>query len=325
MSLTLTWYNSGLASKTGTAIGNMFVDVAAMVTAQAANANFSWQVASSNTGSSPYQITLKRKDGSAGRILLVGYSGAPAGINPTLFDVTPVLNGMFGAFFPAGNVDTPSNLSASSGVILGDDTGAVKAWGILTAASAYGASIQPFYFDSYEAVAFGFQNPGTTTCFAGACGYLVIDDSDVAYPSVFSTNGAHLMGASAGTVSFSWQSTVQTAGSAGQLVRANYSGSNKAYYQGFSPSGLWAQQAIGPSDILTDTSTMAYTTVNVQLLGQTKGEGFKLKLRQIGLGPTTTGAFSVYNASGPVVDARQFCAATAGSTTGAAWFTNYKI
>ena len=303
----------------------MFADVAAMVTAQAGNANFSWQVASSNTGSTPYQITLKRKDGSAGRILLVGYSSAPAGVNPTLFDVTPALNAMFGAFFPAGNVDTPSNIAASSGTILGDDTGAIKAWGALVVSSAYAALVQPFYFDSYEVVAFGFENPATTTCFCGAAGYAVVDASDNVYPSVFSTNALHLLGSSSSTISFPWITTTINAGSTNQSIRANYSLPNKVYFQGWAPSGVWASQVVGPLDVLTDTSTMSAWFVQVQVLGQSKGEGFQLKLRQIALGPATTGPFSVYNTTGPVVAARQFCAATAGTSNGSAWFTNFKL
>ena len=107
-------------------------------------------------------------------------------------------------------------------------------------------------------------------------------------------------------------------------ARTNYGSANRVYYSAFQPSGAWAQQAVGPSDVLTDTSASKAWFVPMQMLGMTKGEGFALKLRQIGFGPGTTGPFASYNTTGPVVAARQFNSMTSGGN-GYPWLTNFKL
>lgn len=157
MSATLTWYNSGLGTKTGTTVAALINDIVSLVNSYSGDANFSWQVASSSTAASPNYVVLKRKDGSAGRILLVIWTSAPAGNNAAILDQAPSSNSLYGAWFPSGNVDTPSNLTASSGTILGNDSGCTKVWAPMVVGAVYAASFQPFYFDSAEAVSSGFR------------------------------------------------------------------------------------------------------------------------------------------------------------------------
>lgn len=324
MSATLSWASSGLGTKTGTAIGNLFADLVTLITSKAGDASFKWQVASSNTGSTPYQITLKPKSGAAGRILLVAWSSAPAGNNAAILDTAPTTNTLYGAFFPAGNVDTPSNLTASSGTIMGDDTGAVKVWAAMSIASIYGASIRPFYFDSDEAVAFCFQNPANNSAFFAAAGAILVDASDNAYNAVLSTaTGGSAFGSNSASPLPHTVSAV-LAGSTTACVRTNYGSSNRVYFMAWLPSGSWAASAVSATDILTITASNLAYFVPLQLLGQTKGEGFILKLRQMAIGPGSVGAFTVYNTTGPVVAARQVCAATAGAN-GQLWLTNFKL
>ena len=324
MSAILSWASSGLGAKTGTAIGNLFADMVTLITSKSGDATFKWQVASSNTGSTPYQITLKPKAGGAGRILLVAWSSAPAGNNSAILDVAPSTSNLYGAFFPAGNVDTPSNLTASSGTVMGDDTGAVKVWAAMPISTIYGASIQPFYFDSDEAVAFGFQNPASGTAYFAAAGAIVVDDADNAYSAVasFANNSASGYGSSLGLMG--WSSSATTAGSATPCVRTNYGAANRVYFHGLVPLGTWGATAPGPTDILTDTTNSDAWFYPLPLLGQAKGGGFALKWRQIGMGPGTSGPLTPYNSTGPVVAARQFNAATAGGN-GYPWLTNFKI
>lgn len=324
MSATLTWASSGAGTKTGTAIGNLFADLVTLITASSPSATFSWEVASSNTGSTPYQITLKPKAGGAGRILLVAWSSAPAGNNSAILDAAPTTNSLYGAYFPAGNVDTPSNLTASSGTIMGDDTGAVKVWAAMSIASIYGASIAPFYFDSAEACVFAFQNPGASQCFMAGAGALAVDSSDNAYSAVFSlgTSSAANFGSQAAVLPH--VVTAINASSNTACVRTNYGASNRVYFQAWIAAGTWGTVAVSSTDILTDTSNSKAWFVPMQLLGQTKGEGFVLKLRQIGMGPGTTGPLTPYNTTGPVVVARQINLATVGGN-GYPWLTNFKI
>lgn len=324
MSATLSWASSGLGTKTGTAIGNLFADLVTLISSKAADASFSWEVASSNTASTPYQITLKRKDASAGRLLLVAWSSAPAGNNAAILDGAPTTNSLYGAYFPAGNVDTPSNLTAASGTIMGDDTGAVKVWAGMGIATIYSANVQPFYFDSTEALVFGFQNPANATTYLSAAGAILVDAADNAYDAVMSTSGAGAgFGVGPNTL-LQWSSATVNAGTATQCVRTNYGSSNRTYFQAWVPSGAWANSAVGPTDIMTDTGANEAYFAPLQLLGQTKGEGFILKLRQMALGPGTVGAFTVYNTTGPTVAARQISAATAGAN-GQLWLTEFKL
>lgn len=324
MSATLTWYNSGLGAKTNTTVAALITDLVTLINSKSGDANFSWQVASSNTATSPNYIVLKRKDGSAGRILLAVWTSSPAGNNAAILDAAPALNGLYGAWFPSGNVDTPSNLTASSGTILGNDSGAVKVWASMTVATVYGASVQPFYFDSAEGVVFGFQNPAGTTCNMAGAGDLVADGSDNAYGSVFSFASTTLSSFGVTASPMSWSPTKPSASSATPCFRTNYGSADRTYFMAFTPAGNWASSAVSATDILTDTSTSKSWFVPVQLLGQTKGEGVVLKFRQIAWGPGTTGAFTPYNTTGPVVQARQFNACTTGGN-GFPWFTNFKL
>ncbi len=323
MSATLTWASSGTGAKTGTAIGNLFADLVTLITSKAGDSSFYWQVASSNTGSTPYQITLKRKDGSAGRILLVAWSSAPAGNNSAILDGAPSTNNLYGAYFPAGNVDTPSNLTASSGTIMGNDTGAVKVWAAMTIATIYAASLVPYYFDSQEAMVFCFQNPANTSAYLAAAGAILVDGSDNAYDGVlsFAANNSNL---GSTTSPLAWSSATVLANSATTCVRTNYGSNNRVYFGAWSPSGPWANSAVSSTDIMTITGSNLAYFAPYQLLGQTKGEGFVLKLRQMALGPGSVGALTVYNTTGPVVQARQVNAATIGAI-GAMWLTNFKL
>lgn len=325
MSATLTWYNSGLGTKTGTTVATLISDIATLVNSKSGDATFSWQVASSNTATSPNYVVLKRKDGSAGRILLAIWTSAPAGNNAAILDGAPTTNSLYGAWFPSGDVDTPSNLTASSGTILGNDTNCTKVWAAMPVTTIYSASIRPFYFDSAEAVFFGFQNPGSTTVYGAGAGDLVVNAADNAYGAVvgFGSNTLGNFGGNLATI-MGWLTAKPAANSTLPCVRTNYGSTDRVYFMAYAPSAGWASSAVSSTDVLTDTSNAKAWFVPVQLLGQTKGEGFVLKLRQFGFGPGATSAFTPYNTTGPTVAARQFNANTTGGN-GYPWFTNFKL
>lgn len=323
MSATLEWASSGAATKTGTTINTLLDDLDTLVTSKAGDASFFWEKASKSSAATPFYLVLKPKSGAAGRILLLCYTSAPANSNSEIFDAAATTNVLYGAYFPAGNVDTPSNLTAASGTIMGDDTGAVKVWTSLSIASIYATNTQVFYFDSAEAMVFGFQNPAAGGVgFAGA-GNLLVDSSDNAYSAVFSfgINATSNFGSQTSVMTFS--PTFPNAGNNTPCVRTNYGSSNRVYFQAWVPAGAWGASAVSSTDILTDTSNSKAWFVPVQLLGQTKGEGFLVKLRQIVIGPGTVSPLYPYNTTGPVVQARQANLATGGGT-GYPWLTNFK-
>ena len=324
MSSTLTWYNSGLGTKTGTTSAALITNLVTLINSKLANADFSWQVASSVATGSTYHIVLKRKDGSAGRILLVIFTSAPANIHSTLFDgITPSINQLYGAFFPAGNTDTPVGLTAASGTILGDDTGAVKVWGAMDAGTIYAVNCKSFYFDSYDAVVFGFDHSGANQTYMSGAGYLIVDSVDTAYPATIGlANNATYTFGGVGTSAFPWQPGRTEAGDVYPVVRTNLGSPAKQYFSGWLP-GNWAAQTV-TSDLLTDGANSKAYFVPVQLIGHTKGEGFVFKLRQIAMGPTSSAAASIYSTTGPVVAARQF-SHQVGGAAGVPWMVNFKL
>lgn len=330
MSSTLTWAHSGLATKTGTGIANFLDDLDTLVTSKAGDASFSWQVASKNSaGADPKYLVLKRKDASAGRILFVYWASTPGTSNGAIFvGGSPTGGTVYCTWFPAGNTDTPLNLASASGTILGDDTNVLRVGGQKNIATIYQTNYQVFYEDSAEGVFFGTGNPGSSTTHGWGVGKLVVDQNDDAYDCMldYSTQSMAGFGAQASTLCpWTIASTAQAPGSASPHMRINYGSANKIYYHAYIPSGPWGTQSAGSNDLLTDTSVNKAWFVPQQLLStDVKGQGLALKLRQIAMGPATTGAFQTYNTTGPVVKARQFCQTTGGGA-GYPWFTNFKV
>lgn len=325
MSATLTWASSGAGTKTGTAIGNAFADLKTLIDSKSGDSTFFWEVGGSNTGSTPYYLLLRRKDGSDGRILIVSWSSAPAGNNAAILAQAPTTNQFYIAWFPNGNTATASNLTASSGTIAGDDSNCVKVAPGNTIGSGYAASAVWFYFDSEEGMAFGTANPAGATAYFFAAGDLLIDAADAVYGCTMgaaSGNAANFAGSSASLFGYSVSNIV--AGAVTPHIRTNYGATDRQYFQAWM-GNIWTAQAIGSGDILSDTSNARVYFVPVLLVAnQVKGGGFQLKLRQIAIGPATTGPLTPYNTTGPIVQARQFNLTTIGGV-GWPWFTNFKL
>jgi hypothetical protein len=325
MSATLTWYSSGAGAKTGTTVATYFDDLDTLVNSKSGDSNFKWEEAGKNSAGTPYWYLLRRKDASNGRIAIICWTSSPAGNNAAILDAAPTINNVYIAWFPAGTANTLSNLTASSGTICGDDTGAVKVTPGPSIATGYAASIAHFYFDSDEGMVFCSQNPATAPCYMYGAGDLIIDSADAVYGCTFGLSGASAAQfGSTSTSPIPWATATNNAGSLNAAVRTNYGSSNRVYYCAWKPEGVWAVSAVSAADIMTDTANSKAWFVPIQLLGLVKGEGFVLKLRQLALGPGTVGALSVYNTTGPVVAARQVNNASAGGN-GYPWLVNFKI
>lgn len=319
MSATLTWYNSGLGTKTNTTAASFFTDLNTLVTSKSGDANFKWQVAGVNDSSAPYYLVLSRKDGSAGRILFVCWTSGPAGNNSAILDGAPTNNAIYVAWFPAGTANTPSNLTASSGTILGVDTNCTKVAGT-GVANIYATSRQPFYFDSAEGVLIGTQNPAQSISCCLAAGDLIVDGNDVAY-GMSGYWQTYQFGTATGSLVYT--ATKPNAGSTAEQIRSNAQASNNVFYGAFI-ANPWARTNIGSTDVLTDTSNSKVWFVPYPLLSNVKGGGFGFKLRQMGWGPQNQTAFAQYSITGPTVTATVFDATTTGNN-GAMWCTNFKL
>lgn len=323
MSATLTWYNSGLGTKTGTAIANAIDDLDTLVLSKAADSNFSWEKAGKSSAGTPYWYLIKPKGGGVGRIAIICWTSAPAGNNAAILDIAPTTNQFYIVWFPNGNVDTLSNLTASSGTICGDDTNCVKCTSIGALSSIYTTSFQWYYFDSAEAVVFGTGHTGTTTMYWGGAGLLLVDSADVAYGA---TIGGTVSGSGFATGSWGVYNVSGTsAGSTTGAIRTNYGAANRSYYPQFITNG-WGNVAYnGTGDILSNTSLSQIYFAPMPIITQSaKGVGPQLKMRQIAYGPGSSGSFTTYNVTGPVVGARNWCPSTTAQA-GCPWFINQKI
>jgi hypothetical protein len=327
MSATLTWASSGNGAKTGTTIATYLDDLDTLITSKSGDATFFWEKAGKNSATTPYYLLLRPKSGAAGRIAIIHWSSSPAANNAAILDTTPATTSVFLVWFPNGTGTTLSNLTAASGTICGTDTNCTKVGFMGSLTTLYTTSFVHYYFDSAEAMWFATGNPatGTSNTFNGA-GMILVDASDNEYGGVFASTGAtsSSFGSTTGMAPWNISSLLAGASTAAGHIRTNYGSTDRLYFQGYLPSGAWANQAVGPLDILTNTAVTQVWFPQVPLIGRTKGEGFVLKLRQVAWGPGTLGALSVYNTTGPVVAARQSSNATAG-VTGAPWLVNFKI
>jgi hypothetical protein len=324
MSATLTWHKSGLGTKTGTANANLITDIKNLVLTKAGDADFKWEVADFST-STPMYVSLKRKDASDGRILFAIWSSAPAAVNVDILDQSPQTSVLFGAYFPNGNTDSAINLAAASGAILGDNTGCTKVATGYFVSSMYTTNYQSWYFDSEEGMVWGFQDPGGTQTNFMMFGDLVIDDADNVYPCVVGGASGSLGSMGSSSPPLAWTSSPPSAG-AFSVAYAHVvypSTVSKPFYQAFACTGAWGAQ-VGTPDVLNDSSNSKVYFEPIPLVGQTKGQGIKLKLRQLALGPGSTSAFNLYNGTGPVPMAYQCNGAVAGGV-GFPYAVNFKL
>jgi hypothetical protein len=329
MATTLTFALGIGPTPTATGEIGFFNDMVTMINNKLGDASFSWKVLSSNVASSPYYVVLGRKDNSAGRILLIDYLSSPAGYNPSLFDSPTVTTDYCQvAYFPNGNVSTPSNLTSNTGAVMGNDTGVVKLTSNQTPiTSMYNALTGTilYYFDSYDFVSIGVGNAYYQQwAFIG--GKCLVDYTGTAYDGCMGS----IIGTSQNSALMQWcPSTVSTpAGLATyNIIRTNYGSNNRAYFSAF-PNSAWLYTANGTTgDILADNSNSKAWFAAYPLMGQTKGEGVVLKLRQMAWGPSTNVAFQEYSVSGPTVAAISANNSASGSTTSYSnlWFTNFQV
>lgn len=329
MSSTLTWLDSPNGSTITTTASSVFNNLKTLITTTSAGANYQWQIASSIITGASYQIVLKRKDGSAGRILIWNYVTPPATFNPTLFETAPTVDTAYITYFPNGNTDTASAaLTAATGTIMGDDTNALKASADLALSNLYSSNIVPYYYESDAGMIFVFQSPSSTQTFALAAGDLIVDGTDTAYSCNMSTgyNSLSTLGAN-GCWNWSPLSSNDSYPVGSNTTQpcwtVNYNGSSKRYFQAWIPSGQFAAN-VGTNDLLLDDTNGKAYFFPIQLIGQVRGEGLALKLRQIAFGPGQIAPKAIFNTTGPTVAARAINNHTTGAS-GVPWLVNFKL
>lgn len=330
-SSTLTWRCGAnpAVSATTSGGGHWMQKLNDAVVANAGDSNFKWQVASLST-TNPFYCVLKRKDGSAGRLLFLSYSSAPANANPPILGSTSITaNCPMVCWFPSGNVDTPSNLSAASGTVMGNDAGA-------TGCVLFGPNIASgntlTYWECEDAVVVSYQSTAASTHYAAVGGKCFVDSSDVEIDGVvpFSNNSNGVSGYWSGSSAPVWTNSVPpVAGAVTHAARITFSGgSQNVFYRVSNPPQSFLAQSGSPvNDPLLDTGTTTVWFLNslwAPAYSQPCGKGVYVRLRQIGYGPESSSAFQVYNTTGPTVQARSMLPIS-GVTAGVPWMTNFKL
>lgn len=322
MSSVLTWRRTS-TTKTGTTVSAFITDLVAAVNAVSGNADYKWQVASSDTAGNPNYVVLKRKDGSAGRILIVVWTSTPAGNNAAILDTTPSTSNGYVAWFPSGNVDTPSNLNAASGTIMGSDTNAVKVTCFGTISSFYTTNFTINVWDSEEACWFTSQWTGSTTGYMFAAGKIFVDASDNEQDGTFAAALTDLTSWGGTAPQPAYTNTTVPAGSTTQhCFRTNKGAANRVYFRSYAATG-WNTEALATNPMLDSTNSRAYFEP-IPLVCQTRGVGIDLKIRQLALGPPTNNSYVAYN-SATLTPAARAAQSNSGGGTGHPWFLNFKI
>jgi hypothetical protein len=240
-----------------------------------------------------------------------------------LLETSPTTTHVYIAWHPAGNVDTPSNLTSSSGAVLGDDTGATRVVSIGVLSNIYGANMLPFVWDSEEAVWLTFQNPASAVFSGCGAGKIFVDKDDNEYDGVFGHgNGGSLDGLGSSSPPTPYTTSSTLAGSTTPHARANKGATVRPYFTAYARTG-WATQPIA-SSVLYDGATSKAWFDAVLMIPNEKGVGPDLKLRQVAVGPPTVASFSVFNTAS-LTPAAISAQGNSGSNSGNPWFTNFKV
>lgn len=305
---TMTWHGpyTSAPAAAGTTPAEFFADIYdALVVATAVGA-FPWEICSYDNTDPLQHVCLKRKDASAGRIIIL-YHNAPVTFNAQLHAGSgSIASGVRIAYVPGATSDVPANL---------DGSGDVFASGSMfpnAPFSGYMAAITGgfvYVYGSEDGIVFQQrQAAGGVNAVYGA-GDLVVDPSDAAAPISFLLNTA-----SQATVDDTTPPTTYASGTVGYLQKPDlttvyYFGSGQvlSYY----PTGL-RNNAIKKA---------WFPTANLCSYQIPAPDWCKYSLRQISMGIVPLAADEVLYTTGPVTKAISL----AGNTTASVWLLNFKL
>jgi len=307
MSATLTWSeNHGDSNALSTFAATNQGAIQLMnqyFTALAAFSDFPWQVASFEGTTSPWQVTLKRKSGAAGRIIFVATTSAPnTTYNPQLGTVSWTSTGVRAAWFPSATSDTPANILSTSGDVFTTPTGYTG-----------GAGRVVFTTGTWTLTAWGcadgvFLRYGPPS--ADAAGWIAVgnlmEDASGTEAGISISTGATLV------ASPSTSPTVATDG-----FYTMRSAASIQYGSGWTPQST-------PSAYLRDNGAKKAWFLPRSLASHmvTGDEVYKYKLRQIAIGPTPLASYERLATVGDVLAAMS-CSATV--TADRPWLTNFQV
>lgn len=273
-------------------------------TALAAFSDFPWEVASFEGTTAPWQVTLKRKGGAAGRIIFLAPSSIPGtNYNPQFGTTNWNNTNIRAAFFPAATSDTPANILSASGDVFTNPSGG-SGLGPSFAMTTGTNLVCAFACADGIFMRYGTSSTATNTIIIGD---LLEDDLGNQAPISLVVTGGSLDG-----VAPNASPTVGTVGGISFI-----SGSRVHFGTGWSPPSAIGSylRDIGPK------STWFYPQ-SMCSFGLPLGQSLKYKLRQIAIGPTPLTAYETLTDTGPTLKAISTFPA---ATTGYPWLVNFKV
>lgn len=274
-------------------------------TALAAFSDFPWTVASFEGTTAPWQVTLKRKSGAAGRIIFIAVTSSPGTTyNPQLGSLSWSSVGVRAAFFPLASSDTPANILSTSGDVFTNPSGGS---GLGPNLSMITGTNLLNCFACEDGLFMKYGAAGATTN-AFVVGDMLEDESGNQAP-------VSMMVASAGSFDGVAPSAAPTIATTGGFTLQ--SGTSIHFGTGFAaPSGIGTYlRDLGPKEAWFLPRSLCSFSLPL-------GQSMKYKLRQIAYGPTPLVAYETLTDTGSVLKAISTYPA---ATTGYPWLTNFKV
>lgn len=275
-------------------------------TALSAFGDFPWQVCSYEGTTSPWFVTLKRKNGNPGRIVFIATTSAPgATYNPQLGSVSWSSTGVRAGFFPNATSDTPANILATSGDVFTNPSGGCGLGPIAVMTNGTN-SFRCWGCEDGVFLRYGTSSATSAIIFVGD---LLEDAGGNQAPISWMTSTGN------GTMDGVTPVTTPNVASAGGFTLL--SGSTVHFGTGWSaPSGLQTYlRDSGPkSSWFLPRSLCCYSLP--------LGEAMKYKLRQITYGPVPLAAYETLTDTGSVLKAISVHFAAA---SGFPWLYNTKV
>lgn len=309
MSATLTWSDyhgeSNLQSTFAATTQGAMQLLNQYLTALAAFADFPWQICSTELTTSPWYITLKRKSGAPGRIIIVGIvSSVGATMNPQLTnDLAWTTGGIRIGWFPVATTDTPANIIAASGNVFTGTTGYTG----LSPNTVTNYSTNSFSCWGCEDGIFLRYGTASTNNSLWVVGDMMEDSLGAATGIAFSASASMDATASA---------SAPNANTVGGF--ANLAGTTCHFGAGWTPT------VASSISLLRDNAAKKIWLVPRAMYSfqLPLGDGFKYKLRQIAFGPTSLAGFERIAVDGDITKAMStFPTAAAGYP----WLANYQV
>lgn len=305
---TMTWHGpyTSAPAAAGSTPAEFFADIYDALVVATADAAFPWEICSYDNVDPLQHVCLKRKDASAGRIIIL-YHNASITLNAQLHaGVGAVASGIRIAYVPGATSDVPANLNSSGDVFASGSMFPNAPFSGYLAANAGGFT---YVYGCEGGIVFQQrQATGVANSVYGA-GDLVVDPSDAAAPISFVLNSTNQA-----AVSSTAPPTAYSSGTLGYLQKPNLA---TVYY--FGSGQVLSNYPAGLRD--NSIKKAWFPVANLCSYQMPAPDWCKYSLRQITMGIVPLAADEVLYTTGPVAKAMSL----AGNTTPVVWLLNFKL